>query len=88
MPGDLHIKAGTTVTWRSDEPITHTVTSGAVLGVDKSTGLRTGQHADGRFDETLSGTGKTFSYTFDRPGTYTYYCSIHFGMNAKIIVTK
>ncbi|MDT4917182.1 MAG: hypothetical protein QOH89_1882 [Pseudonocardiales bacterium] len=87
-PGDITVKAGTEVTWRNDEPITHTVTSGEVTGLDKTTGLRTGQKPDGLFDEKLSGNGDTFSYTFTKAGTYSYYCDIHFGMNAKIIVTK
>lgn len=87
MPSTLHIKAGTTVTWRNNEPITHTVTSGQVTNIDKSTGLRSGQHPDGRFNKTLKGSGTTFSYTFRTPGTYSYYCDIHFGMNAKIVVT-
>lgn len=30
--------------------------------------------------------GSTFSYTFDQPGTYTYYCSIHPSMEAEVIV--
>ena len=88
MPGTLHIKAGTEVTWVNDEPITHTVTSGEVTGLDESSGLRTGQKPDGLFDETLAGSGDSFSYTFDKPGTYSYYCDIHFGMNAEIVVTK
>ena len=87
-PGDLKIKAGTTVTWVNDEPITHTVTSGEVTGLDKTSGLRTGQKPDGLFDENLAGSGDSFSYTFDKPGTYSYYCDIHFGMNAEIVVTK
>jgi plastocyanin len=31
-------------------------------------------------------TDQTFSYTFTKPGTYTYFCSIHPKMTAKIIV--
>ena len=88
MPTALHIRAGTTVTWRNAEPITHTVTSGRVSGVDSSTGLRSAQHPDGRFNATLKGSGDTFSYTFRTPGTYSYYCNIHFGMNAEVVVTK
>ena len=88
MPAVLHVKAGTTVTWRNDEPITHTVTSGRVTGVDKMTGLRSAQHPDGRFNATLKASGDTFSYTFKTPGSYPYYCDIHFGMNAEVVVTK
>jgi plastocyanin len=86
-PGTLHVQAGTTVTWRDDEPITHTVTSGEVTGIDAKTGLRSGQHADGRFDHRLSGSGTTFTFRFTDPGTYSYFCSIHQGMNATVVVT-
>lgn len=87
-PEDVTVQVGTKVTWRNDEPITHTVTSGEVTGIDETSGLRTGQQPDGLFDATLSGNGDTFSYTFTKAGTYGYYCDIHFGMNAKVIVTK
>ena len=87
QPDRLTVKAGTTVTWVEDEPITHTVTSGAVTGVDPSSGLRSGQTSDGRFDQRLATKGSTFSYRFDEPGTYSYFCSIHQGMNASVVVT-
>jgi plastocyanin len=87
MPEVLTIKVGTKVTWRNDEPITHTVTSGRVTGLDKTSGLRTGQQPDGVFNARLKGKGDTFSHTFTAPGTYSYYCDIHFGMNAKVVVT-
>lgn len=86
-PNPLTVKAGTTVSWQNGEPITHTVTSGSVTGIDPVTGLRSGQHADGMFDHQLSGTGAVFSFRFDRPGTYSYFCSIHQGMNATVVVT-
>ena len=38
------------------------------------------------FNAKLDGKGKTFSFTFTKPGTYTYYCDIHQGMNATITV--
>jgi plastocyanin len=88
MPMDMAVKVGTTVTWRNDEPITHTVTSGQVTGVDATSGLRTGQKPDGLFSATLKTRGSTFSYTFTKPGTYTYYCNIHYGMRATITVTN
>jgi plastocyanin len=85
-PSTTTVKMGTTITWRNDEPITHTVTSGRFEGVDKTTGLRSSQDPDGTFNAKLSGKGKTFSFTFTKPGTYTYYCDIHQGMNATITV--
>ena len=87
-PADLTIKVGTTVTWRNDEPITHTVTSGAVAGIDKTSHLRSSQTPDGLFNAQLKGNGDTFSYTFAKPGTYSYYCDIHQGMNATVTVTS
>ena len=86
-PDHLTVKAGTTVTWVDESPITHTVTSGAVTGIDPTTGLRTGQTPDGRFDHRLAGKGSSFSYRFTEPGTYSYFCSIHEGMNASVVVT-
>jgi plastocyanin len=85
-PSTTTVKVGETVTWRNDEPITHTVTSGRFMGIDKTSGLRTSQKADGMFNAKLDGKGKTFSFTFTKPGTYTYYCDIHQGMNATITV--
>jgi plastocyanin len=85
-PSKTTVQAGTTVTWRNDEPITHTVTSGRYEGVDKTTGLRSEQYPDGAFNAKLPGKGKTFSFTFTKPGSYTYYCDIHQGMNATIVV--
>ena len=87
MPPSISVKAGSKVTWRNDEPITHTVTSGAYTGVDTTTGLRSGQRPDGLFNARLEGQGDTFTYTYTEPGTYSYYCDIHYGMNATVVVT-
>ncbi len=32
---------------------------------------------DGTFDSGSIATGKTFEFTFDQAGTYTYFCHIH-----------
>lgn len=85
-PTTITVKVGDTITWRNDEAITHTVTSGRFVGVDKTTGLRSSQEPDGTFNAKLAGKGRTFSFTFARPGTYTYYCDIHQGMNATVKV--
>ena len=43
-------------------------------------------------DEVFSGPGmvpgETFSYTFDTPGTYTYFCHFHPDVEGTIIVTE
>jgi plastocyanin len=88
MPAKTTIKVGTTLTWTNDESISHTVTSGRAIGVDKSTTLRSDEKPDGLFDKKLPKKGDSFSYTFKKAGTFTYYCDIHKGMNATVVVTN
>jgi plastocyanin len=75
MPAELVVKAGTTVTWTNQDQILHTATSGAMPG-----------RADGHFDGPMDGPGNSFSFTFDEPGTYPYFCSRHNSMVGKITV--
>jgi plastocyanin len=83
QPEKLTVKAGTTVVWKVADGLGHTVTTGTfTLGGD---GLRSAEEPDGVLDTPLA-KGKTVSHTFDKPGTYTYYCSIHKGMNGEITV--
>lgn len=90
MPSDITVPAGTTVTWQNGETISHTVTSGSWGEVNETTGLRGTQTPDGRFDHALSPMGQegdSFSFTFEEPGEYFYYCQPHLTMNAKVTVT-
>jgi plastocyanin len=83
-PEKITVKAGTTVTWRVSDSIGHTVTTGTfTVGGD---GLRSAEQPDGELDMKLA-KGQDVSFTFDQPGTYTYYCSIHKGMNGEVEVT-
>jgi plastocyanin len=70
-PGSLTVKAGATVTWTNHDDEVHTVVSTANPGVFKSGALDTDD---------------TFSFTFDKPGTYQYFCSIHPRMTGTIVV--
>jgi plastocyanin len=72
-PASLTVAAGTSVTWTQTDPGFHTVTSGTV---EQGTGGVTAM-PDGTFDSGQLATGKTFSHTFDTPGTYTYFCNVH-----------
>lgn len=85
-PASLTVAKGTEVTWRSQYAIAHTVTSGTYV-VDPRTDLRTSQKPDGKFDLAIGQIGQTVSTRFDAPGTYPYYCTIHQGMNATVVVT-
>jgi FtsP/CotA-like multicopper oxidase with cupredoxin domain len=74
QPTILHVSSGTTVTWVNDDPYGHTVTSGA------------GRQADKKFDSGDIGPGGQFSYTFQQPGTYAYFCAYHPEMNGTVVV--
>ncbi len=39
------------------------------------------------FDSGTLAAGKTFSFTFNDPGTFNYYCQIHPTMTGKIVVS-
>lgn len=88
MPETLTVSVGDTVTWVNGEAITHTITSGTFSDVDDATGLRGSEAADGMFDERLGEKGGTFSYTFETAGTFQYFCDIHDGMNATVVVEE
>jgi plastocyanin len=86
-PDEVTVSEGTTVTWTNQDPVAHTVTSGAkgeqgVPGVSKGKPDR----PDGAFDGALDDRGESFSFTFDEPGTYRYFCRIHGGMTGVVIV--
>ena len=70
-PGTLTIPAGTSVTWVNQDDEPHTVTGTGPQNLFKSPGL------DG---------GDSFSVRFDKPGTYTYICTIHPHMHGTIVV--
>jgi len=69
-PPTLTVAVGTTVKWVNRDDIPHTVVS-----EDKST-----------FKSKALDTDDSFSYTFTIPGTYSYFCSIHPKMVAKVVV--
>ncbi len=72
-PETVTVDAGTTVTWTQKDAGVHTVTAGTV----EQGGGGVTKVPDGRFDSGEIATGKTFAFTFDQPGTYPYFCSVH-----------
>ena len=69
-PGEITVAKGTTVDWVNRDDIPHTVVSD-----DQTT-----------FKSKPLDTDDKFSYTFRKEGTYTYFCSIHPKMTAKVVV--
>jgi plastocyanin len=41
---------------------------------------------EGVFKSRVLDTDETFSFTFDKPGTYPYFCSIHAKMTGQVLV--
>ena len=69
-PAVITVAPGTTVRWTNRDDIPHTVVSD-----DKTT-----------FKSKVMDTDEQFSYTFSKPGTYSYFCSIHPHMTGKVVV--
>jgi plastocyanin len=83
-PDQLEVEAGTTVTWQQRDPGFHTVTSGTV----EQGGAGVLQMPDSKFDSGRVTTDDTFQHTFDEPGTYPYFCSLHPAtMRGEVLVT-
>lgn len=83
-PERLTVTAGTIVTWAQRDAGFHTVTSGRV---EQGSSAVT-EKPDGRFDSGQLATDKTFTFSFDQPGTYPYYCAVHPAtMQAEITVS-
>ncbi len=72
QPATLTISTGDTVTWTNHDTAPHNVV--VTDGPEKFT------------SPTLQ-KGQTYSYTFTKPGTYSYYCSIHPDMKASVTVS-
>ena len=73
-PGTIIVPPGTTVTWTNTGAQPHSATS-TVSATNPVT-----------FDSGILDPGKSFSFTFDTPGTYDYFCVPHPFMRGKVIV--
>lgn len=69
IPSRIEIAVGTTVQWKNQDPLIHTVTA-----------------TNGSFGSPQFGLDATWRHTFTRPGTYTYYCTLHPNMKATVVV--
>lgn len=69
IPSRIEISAGTTVQWKNNDPLIHTVTA-----------------TDGSFNSPQFGLDGTYRHTFTKPGTYSYYCTLHPNMKATVVV--
>ena len=69
-PATLTVSTGTTVTWVNQDDVPHNIVS-----------------SEGKtLKSPVLDTDQKFSYRFDRPGTYSYFCGVHPRMTGKVIV--
>lgn len=71
MPATMTVPVGTRVVWMNQQP-------GVPHTVTSDTGV---------WDSGTLGTGATFAFTFNQPGTFPYHCNIHPNMHGTITVT-
>lgn len=77
-PTIVYIRVGQTVKWRNTAIITHTVTDDPKLAANPGdAALPAGAAA---FNSGDIAAGDVYSYTFQTPGTYKYFCTHHEGM--------
>lgn len=58
-----------------------------VTWVNNDSVIHTVTSTDGTFDSGILQRGQSFSYTFDKEGEYSYFCTLHPNMAGKLIVT-
>jgi plastocyanin len=76
VPSQLSIPRGTTVTWtNNDSGMIHTISA------DSSEGQNMGL-----LSRSLA-KGNTFSFTFDKVGTFSYHCAVHATLRGTVTVT-
>jgi plastocyanin len=75
-PSPLRVKSGTSVTWTNNDSTLHTVTS----GLPEQGALGT------LFDSNIIAPGKTFTYAFNKEGTFDYSCTLHPTMRGQVVV--
>lgn len=74
-PASAKVKTSTTITWTNDDTLPHTVTSG-----NADTG------PSGEFDSGIVMGGGSFTHTFDKAGSFDYYCALHPYMTGQVVV--
>ena len=70
-PQMLTVPAGSKVTWTNHDDVPHTATSSSKPRA---------------FDSGTLDTDQKFTYVFNQPGTYAYFCAVHPHMTGQIIV--
>ncbi|MGI0060509.1 MAG: cupredoxin domain-containing protein, partial [Nitrosotalea sp.] len=87
-PPVLTIHKGDTVTWINSDNEIHTVTSGKGIDRGQLAQAKTEGTVDGYFDSGPFKPGQLWSFTFDKEGTFQYFCTIHPWMVGAVVVSQ
>ncbi len=85
-PDPAELAVGDTITWTNEDDILHGHVRDRTGAGRARRQQEQGAKPDGLFDQEMDGPGSTFEFTFEKAGTYGYYCAIHPGMTGKVIV--
>lgn len=88
VPDAVTVKKGTTVTWKNVGMMAHNIVTDASIAIDKAHAkVPSGAKP---FTSPMVNGGGSWSYTFEVPGEYVYFCQPHeaLGMVAKVTVTE
>ncbi len=87
-PPILSIHVGDSVTWTNDDREGHTVTSGEGSGRFEWMNSKELGNADGTFDSQRFMPNESWTYIFDKAGTFNYFCIIHPWMSGVVLVKQ
>lgn len=99
-PTELTVSVGTTVTWKNTSSSGHTVTAYENAIPEDAAFFASGEFeteaaardawSSGAANDGVKGAGETYSYTFEVPGRYDYFCVPHEsqGMVGAIVVEE
>jgi plastocyanin len=76
-PSPANVAVGTAVTWTNNDATIHTVVSGTP---------DSGESGEFGSSSMFLAKGKTISHTFDKAGTFDYYCTLHPFMIGQVVV--
>lgn len=81
------VQPSDTMSWRYDPGTLNVSTGTTVNWINQGSMAMTITSPDGLFDSDSLGPGATFSYTFETPGTYRYFCVPYPHMKGVVVVS-
>ena len=86
-PSDANINVNDTIVWTNKDPVIHTIVEGNPSLTSPASTIRPEASTTSMgFQFGFLNQGNTFKHTFDNPGTFNYYCSVHPTMVGKVVV--